>query len=158
MSEEAESMVKMIADAPTDQRKGMITERFKMIATQPEEQRVKTTAGLLLAISKLNDKKRKDFISSRTEAVSELEPDVRKAIQTARVKAGAEIPEEVNMGDLLMVMQVIQEWPEDRRNMFKENFGGVFKELGMEMPDVDGMMQKMSSTTEQLKKPRWKFW
>ncbi len=147
MSEEAESMVKMLSDAPGDQRKAMITERFKMIATQPEEQRVKTTAGLLLAISKLDDKKRKEFISSRTEAVAELEPDVRKAIQTARVKAGGQIPEEVNMGDMMMIMQAIQEWP-----------GGVFKELGMEMPDVEGMMQKMSGTTEELKKPRWKFW
>ncbi|MEE9283218.1 MAG: hypothetical protein V3U49_04005 [Nitrososphaerales archaeon] len=158
MSEEAESMVKMLADAPGDQRKAMITERFKMIATQPEEQRVKTTAGLLLAISKLDDKKRKEFISTRTEAVAELEPDVRKAIQTARVKAGGQIPEEVNMGDMMMIMQAIQEWPEDKRNMFKETLGGVFKEQGMEMPDFEGMMQKMSNMTEELKKPRWKFW
>ena len=43
--------------------------------------------------------------------------------------------------------------------MFKENLWAVYKELGMEMPDVEGMMQKkMASTTEELKKPRWKFW
>ncbi len=158
MSEAAEGMIKMIADAPAEQRKAMITERFKMIAGQPDEQRVMTIKGLLLASSKLGDKKRKEFIKSRTEAVSELEPDVRKLIQEARVKGGAEIPEEVNMADMMIIMQVIQEWPEPKRNMFKENLGAVFKGLGMEMPDVEGMMKNMSNATEELKKPRWKFW
>ena len=30
----------------------------------------------------------------------------------------------------------------------KENLGGVFKEQGMEMPDFQGMMQKMSNITK----------
>ncbi|MHA2280435.1 MAG: hypothetical protein ACXAC5_06260 [Promethearchaeota archaeon] len=48
-----EDMVKMLADAPEEQRKKMITERLKMIASQPEDQRIKAVAGIVLAVSKL---------------------------------------------------------------------------------------------------------
>ena len=158
MSEELESMVKMIVDSAEDQRRMMIGERLKMIASQPEEQRVNTVKGLILAASKLDDKNRMSFVRARTEAVAELPSDARKAIQRARVNAGGQISEEVNQKDMILIMQTIQEWPEEKRKMFKENLGAVFKELGMEMPDVESMMQTMAEPGAEMKKSRWKFW
>lgn len=156
MSEEAEAMVRMLADAPEAQRRAVMAERFKTIASQSEDQKVDAVKGLVLAISKLDDKKRMEFIKSRTEVVAEFPIDVRNALQTARVKAGGEIPEKVNMSDMMSMMQAIHEWPEEKRKMFKENLGGVFKELGMRA-HVD-MMQTVAKTREEMKKPQWKYW
>lgn len=54
---EMDDMIKMLADAPEEQRKSMLTQRLKMIVGQPDEQRVKSIAGLVSSISKLKDKK-----------------------------------------------------------------------------------------------------
>lgn len=153
-----DDMIKMLADAPEEQRKTMIIERFKMIATQPEDQRIESVKGILLAVFKLDPKKRQGFIRTRTNAMMELPEDARKAIQFARVKAGPTVPQEVNQIDMMGIVQACMEWPKERHKMFMDNLGKVFKELNMQMPDVDAMIQMMSKANEEMKKPWWKFW
>ena len=153
-----DDMIKMLADAPEEQRKTMIIERFKMIGSQPEEQRVQSVKGILLAVAKLDPKKKQDFIRTRTNAMLELPQDTRKAIQVARVKAGGQVPEEVNQSDMMGILQTCMAWPKERHKMFMDNLGAVFKDLGMQMPDVESMMQMMAKTSEEMKKPWWKFW
>jgi hypothetical protein len=158
MSEELESMVKMLSDSPEDQRKSMITERFKMIASQPDEQRVGTVGGLVLAISKLETRKRKEFVRTRTNAVAELPAETRKTIQTSRVRAGASIPEDINMKDMALTLEAASLWPPEKRSMFKQNLGAAFAEVGQPMPDFDSITQTIPSGGEEEKKSRWKFW
>lgn len=153
-----DDMIRLLADAPEEERKTMISERFKMIAVQPEKQRVESVKGILLAVSKLDPKKKKDFIRTRTNVLMEAPPDVRKKIQAARVKAGALVPEEVNQSDMMDILAVCMEWPKEKHQMFMSNLGTVFKELDMEMPDVNAMIQKMSEVRKEMKKPWWKFW
>ncbi len=153
-----DDMIRMLADAPEEQRKPMLAERMKMIASQPEPQRVEAVKDILFAVSKLEPNKRKNFVRTRTNLVAESPPEVRRAIQSARVKAGALVPEEVNQSDMMAILEVCQEWPAAKHQMFLQNLGSVFKELGMQMPDVNSMMRKMQETREELRKPWWKFW
>ncbi len=157
-SSSMEDMVKMLADAPEDQRRKMVADRFTMIAAMPEIQRTEAVKGILVAVSKLDPKKKKDFIRTRTNVMVDSSPETRKAIQTARVKAGALVPEEVNQSDMMTILEVCQEWPREKHQMFLSNLEAVFKELGMKMPDVDAMMKTMAKAREEMKKPRWKFW
>lgn len=129
-----EDMVKMLADAPEEQRKKMITERLKMIASQPEEQRIKSVAGIVLATSKLKKKKMAGFINTRTVAMTELPPEEGKALMVARVKAGKTLPEDVNMKDMKLIHQATLDWPEQKREMFSKKLQAVFDELGMSVP------------------------
>lgn len=151
-------MVKMLANAPEEQRRKMVSDRLTMIASMPESQRTEAVKGILVAVSKLDAEKKKDFIRTRTNVMVELAPNTRKAIQTARVKAGALVPEEVNQSDMMTILEVCQEWPREKHQMFLSNLGAVFKELNMQMPDVNAMMKRMAETSEEMKKPWWKFW
>jgi hypothetical protein len=153
-----DDMIRMLADAPEAQRKSMLSERVKMIASQPEPQRVEAVKDILLGVSKLDPAKRKEFVKTRTNLIAEAPPEMRKSIQSARVKAGALVPEEVNQADMMAILEVCQEWPAQKHQMFLQNLGSTFKELGMQMPDVNGMMRKMQEAREEMKKPWWKFW
>ncbi len=153
-----EDMIRMIAEAPDDQRRKMIGDRFSMIASEPEEKRVQSVKEMLLGISKLSPDKKKALINTRTNVLAEATPEVRHAIQVARVKAGNQVPQEVNQSDMMVVLEVCQGWPAAKHQMFLQNLGGVFKELGMQMPNMQGMMQKVHEVNEELKKPWWKFW
>ena len=158
MSQELESMVKMLSDSPEDQRKSMITERFKMIASQPDEQRVGTVKGLVVAISKLDDRKRKEFVRTRTNAVAELPTETRKTIQASRVKAGATLPQDLNMRDMALTLEAAYLWPPEKRAMFKENLGAAFTEVGQPIPDFESITQTIPAGGEEKKRSRWKFW
>lgn len=68
---EMNEMIKMLADAPEEQRQQMLTQRLKMIAGQPKEQRVKSLAGLITAVTELKEKKMNPFIATRTKIISE---------------------------------------------------------------------------------------
>ncbi len=153
-----DDMIRMLADAPEDQRKTMLSERIKMIAAQTEPQRVEAVKDILIGVSKLDSKKRKDFVRTRTNLIVEAPADMRKTIQQARIKAGGLVPEDVNQSDMMAILEVCQEWPAQKHQMFLQNLGSSFKELGMQMPDVNSMMRKMQETREELRKPWWKFW
>ncbi|MHA2163675.1 MAG: hypothetical protein ACXAEB_14105 [Candidatus Thorarchaeota archaeon] len=150
---EVYDMVKMLADAPEEQRKTMVTERLKMIAGQPEEQRVQGVKGIVLAGAKLPKKKMMGFIKTRTEAMAELPPDSKGPIMVARVKAGKDLPEDVNMQDMKLIMMTISEWPPEKAKMFKENLAKVFSDLGMKMPE----MKAEKAEEKPKKKSRWSF-
>lgn len=129
-----EDMVKMLADAPEEQRKKMITERLKIIASQPEDQRIKSVTGIVLAGSKLKKKKWASFVNTRTVALTELSPEEGKSLMIARVKAGKSLPEDVNMKDFQLIHEATLDWPEQKREIFSKKLGAVFDELGMSVP------------------------
>ncbi len=131
-----EDMIKMLADAPEEQRLKMVTERVKMIAGQPEEQRVESVKGMVSAIFKLDDKKIGPFIKTRTKAILGLSPEERMAMMVARAKAGPKLPENVNKGDMKYTMTSIQDYPEDKQMAFKQGLKKAFDTAGLPMPDM----------------------
>jgi len=140
-----EDMVKMLADAPENQRKMMLMERFKMIAGQPEDQRVESVKGILMAISKLDASKKKVFIRTRTDALIETSEDNRKKVLVARVKAGGQVPEDVNKMDILLTLNYTMQWPKEKLDMFMAGIKAAYEATGMTMPDVKSMMEKAKS-------------
>ncbi|MHA2385560.1 MAG: hypothetical protein ACXAEE_05040 [Candidatus Thorarchaeota archaeon] len=131
-----EDMIKMLADAPEEQRLQMVTERVKMIAGQPEDQRVQSVTGMVTAIFKLDDKKIGPFIKTRTKAILGLSPEERMAMMVARAKAGPQLPENVNKGDMKHTMASIMEYPEDKQMAFKQGLKKAFEAAGLPMPDM----------------------
>lgn len=131
-----EDMVKMLADAPEEQRKKMITERLKTIASQPEEQRIKSVAGIVLAGSKLKKKKWASFVATRTLVMTELPFEEGDAVMHARVKASKTLPEDVNMNDFQLIHEAAIKWPEEKQKKFGKYLKGIFEELGMPVPPV----------------------
>jgi len=136
-------MIKMIADAPQEQQKAMITQRLNMIAAQPDEQRVNSVKGIMMGGFKLKAKKMEAFVINRTNAMMEMEAEPKQALIVARVKAGAQVPEEVNKKDMMAIVKCAMEWPAEKRNMFMESMGQVFNKLDMPKPDFQAMMEQM---------------
>lgn len=136
-------MIKMIADAPQEQQKAMITQRLNMIAAQPDEQRVNSVKGIMMGGFKLKAKKMEAFVINRTNAMMEMEAEPKQALIVARVKTGAQVPEDVNKKDMMAIVKCAMEWPAEKRNMFMESMGQVFNKLDMPKPDFQAMMEQM---------------
>lgn len=136
-----EDMIKMLADAPQEQRKQMITERLKMIAGQPEPQRIESVKGLILAVSKLDEKKKAPFIADRTQAIAQLAPEQRSALMVTRAKVGPQLPEDVSITDMKYTVMAVKQWPEEKRNMFVQDLKKAFEATNMPIPDFEAMMK-----------------
>lgn len=131
-----EDMIKMIADAPEEQRLQMVTERVKMIAGQPDEQRVQSVKGMVIAISKLDDKKKAPFHGVRIKAIMSLSPEERMALMVARAKAVPELSEDVDKEDTKYVFQTVKQYPEDKQQTFMAGLKKAFDTAGIPMPEM----------------------
>jgi hypothetical protein len=131
-----EDMIKMIADAPEEQRLQMVTERVKMIAGQPDDQRVQSVKGMVVAISKLDDKKKGPFHITRIKAIMNLSPEERLAMMVARAKAVPELPEAVDKEDTKYVFQTVKTYPEEAQKAFMTGLKKAFDTAGVPMPEM----------------------
>jgi hypothetical protein len=129
-----EDMIKMLADAPEEQRLQMVTERVKMIAGQPDDQRVQSVKGMVIAIAKLDDKKKAPFHSSRIKAVMSLAPEERMALMVARAHAVRELPEDVDKEDTKYVFQTVKQYPEEKQKAFMAALKTAFDTAGVPVP------------------------
>ena len=131
-----EDMIKMLADAPEEQRLQMVTERVKMIAGQPDDQRVQSVKGMVLAISKLDDKKKGPFHGTRIKAIMSISPEERMALMVARARAVSELPEDVDKEDTRYVFQSVKGYPEEKQQAFMAALTKAFDTAGVPMPDM----------------------
>ena len=131
-----EDMIKMLADAPEEQKLKMITERVKMIAGQPDEQRIQSVKGMVLAISKLDNKKKGPFHGTRIKAIMSLSPEERMALMIARAKAIHELPEDVDKEDTEYVFASVKEYPEEKQKVFMAALQKAFEVAGVPMPTM----------------------
>lgn len=129
-----EDMIKMLADAPEEQKLQMITERLKMIAGQPDDQRVQSVKSMVIAISKLDNKKKGPFHDARIKAIMSLSPEEGRAMMIARAKAVPELPEDVDKEDTKYVFASVKGYPEEKQKAFMVALKNAFDVAGIPMP------------------------
>ena len=134
---EMDEMIKMLADAPEEQRKSMLFQRLKMLAGQPDEQLVNSLAGLITAVNKLKPKKMKPFIATRTKVIMGMEKEEVEKIITARLKASKVVEEQVHKTDLMTTMEVAKEMGEEKFNMFSGMMKKIAEKHGITLPKFD---------------------
>lgn len=134
---EMDEMIKMLADAPEEQRKSMLFQRLKMLAGQPDEQLVNSLAGLITAVHKLKPKKIKPFIATRTKVIMGMEKDEIEKLLTARLKAAKVVDEQVHKTDLMTTMEVAKEMGEEKFNKFSGMMKMIADKHGFTLPKFD---------------------
>ena len=135
-------MIKMLANAPPEQRMSMMKDRLTMIAGQPEPQRIESVKGLVLAISKLDDKKKAEFIAGRTNVIVQLSPEQVNAILVARIKVSPQLPENVNKDDIKYAQMTVKLWPEEKQKMWASYAKKAFEDAGVPMPDIKEFLKE----------------
>ncbi len=130
-----EDMIKMMADAPQEERKQMMTDRMKMFATMPEDQRVESISMMITGLSKLPPQKREQLIAGRTMIIANLSEDERKAVMVGRMKAGMKVGPKISDSDMALTEKAAMTLPDDQKMAFMASMDAVKAEMG-------GMMEK----------------
>ena len=136
-----EDMIKMMADAPEDERKQMMTDRLKMFATMPEEQRVRSISQLLTGFSRLPPAQREELIAGQTAIIANLSEDERKAVMVGRMKAGMQVGPAIHESDMELTEKAAMNLPPDQRDAFMASMEAVKSEMG-------GMMEKLAAPAQ----------
>ena len=131
-----EDMIKMMADAPEEERKQMMTDRLKMFAAMPEDQRVESISQLVTGFSKLPPEQREQLIAGRTMIVANLSEDERKAVMVGRMKAGMKVGAEIHESDMALTEKAAMGLPDDQKMAFMASMDAAKSEMGamMEKP------------------------
>ncbi len=129
-----EDMMKLLADAPGEQRKMMIKSRIDMFLASDETHRRAGMKDMLIALSHLSPDKRNRLISTRSQVIAELSPEKRDTIMASRVALANELPPETHQADMQAVMEVLPEIPEGLRQGFIESMNRAMAVAGMSLP------------------------
>jgi hypothetical protein len=129
-----DAIVKMLAEAPEEQRRAMVRQRMDMFLSMPEENRVQGMRGMLLSISKLSPDAKERFIKTRTEVIANYPDAERKQLLQSRMKAGMGLPKEVDSGDMQMLERVLPGLPENLRSNFMKTKEDLMKAMGGAAP------------------------
>ncbi|MCG3258833.1 MAG: hypothetical protein H7644_03750 [Candidatus Heimdallarchaeota archaeon] len=132
---EMDEMIKMLADAPEEQRHQMLTQRLKMVAGQPEEQRIKSIAGLITAVSSLKEKKMKPFIATRMKVFMGLTPEEKEAILVGRMKAGNLLSDKIYKIDQKTTLEVAKQMGEEKFKMITGLMKQIAEKHGLPVPE-----------------------
>lgn len=132
--EDMDEMIKMLANAPDEQRRAMVRQRMDMFLSMPEENRIQGMRGMLLSIGKLSSDAKRRLIRTRTEVVAGYPDEQREQLLLARMKAGMGLPKDVDTADLQTIEQVLPELPDDLRTSFVRTKQELMKAMGISMP------------------------
>ncbi len=132
--EDMDEMIKMLANAPEEQRRAMVRQRMDMFLSMPEENRVQGMRGMLLSIGKLSTDAKTRLIKTRTEVVASYPDEPRKQLLQARMKAGMGLPKDVDSADMQTIERVLPELPENLRANFMKTRQELMKGMGVSMP------------------------
>ena len=130
-----EDMIKMMADAPEEERKQMMTDRLKMFAAMPEDQRVESISQLVTGFSKLPPAQREELISGRTKIIANLSEDERRAVMVGRMKAGTKVGPEIHESDMELTNKAAMGLPDAQKMAFMDSMEAVTSEMGG-MPEM----------------------
>lgn len=134
--EDMDAMVKMLANAPEEQRRAMVRQRMDMFLSMPEDNRVQGMRGMILSIGKLAPDEKTRLIKTRTEVVAAYPDEQRKLLLQSRMKAGMGIPKDVDMADMQTVERVLPELSESLRTNFMKTRQELMKAMGVSMPSA----------------------
>lgn len=136
-----ESMVKMLAQAPEEQRREMIRTRLSSFAEMRDSERVDAMKMMLHALQKLGSEDLKKITYTRLEALAEdFDASTRKKLMGAHMMVLMGLPKEQMMADVSAMVSVMSQCHDKCRMSIM----GTMKELMMEMPqDKRSMMMQM---------------
>ncbi len=126
--------MRMLADAPEEQRKSMMKSRFEMFAAMPEDQRLNGMAEMISALARFPTDKRKRMIRTRNHVIAELTSPQRDSIMKSRLKLSMKLPKEVHETDMMTMMETLPELPEELRTTFVGSLKKSMEEAGMPLP------------------------
>jgi hypothetical protein len=142
MSAEAmESMVRMLAQLPEQQRREMVKTRLATFAEMGDEERTKAMSAMAAALQKLDQESQKKLTYTRLEVLAEdFDDATRKKLMGTHMNALMSLSKEQAMGDLGMMVSVMGQCHESCR--MKDM--GTMKEIMAQMPQEQrGMMMQM---------------
>ncbi len=125
-----EEMIRMMADAPQEERKQMMTDRLKMFVEMPEDQRVESISQLVTGFSKLPPQKREELIAGRTMIIASFSEDQRKALVVGRMKAGMKVGPEIHESDMALTEKAVMNLPDDQKMAFMASMDAVKAGMG----------------------------
>ncbi len=132
--DDMDEMIKMLANAPEEQRRAMVRQRMDMFLSMPEENRVQGMRGMLLSIGKLSPDAKARLIKTRTEVVASYADAERKLLLQTRMKAGMGLPKDVDTADMQTLEKVLPSLPENLRTNFLKTKQELMKAMGVSMP------------------------
>jgi hypothetical protein len=127
-------MMRLLADAPADQRKMMVKSRIEMFLSSDETHRRAGMKDMVLALSRLSPDQRKRLVSTRSLVIAELPPDKRDTVMASRVALAMELPAEVHKADMQAVMETLPEIPENLRQSFVDSMKKAMEAAGVPAP------------------------
>lgn len=136
--EDMDEMIRMLANAPEEQRRAMVRQRMDMFLSMPEENRVQGMQGMLLSIGKLSPDAKTRLIKTRTEVVASYPYEERKQLLQARMKAGMGLPKDVDTADMRAIERVLPQLQENLRANFVKTKQELMKAMGVSMPASAG--------------------
>ena len=136
------NMIKMIADAPPEQRQMMLAERLQMISSQPIDQRVQSVKGIVMGMHLSDSKRRAVFQCALAEALTERTEEERQAIYIGRAKAGLLVSKEIDSSIYQGIVDEVFDWPHDRRNKIIGGLEKAHETLNLAKPDFQMMIEK----------------
>ncbi len=128
-----DDMIRMMAEAPEEEQRQMMTDRLLMFAAMPEDQRVNSISQLITGFSKLPLDQREKLIAGRTQIIAKLPEAERKAVLVGRMKAGAKVGPWIHDSDMELTNKAAQSLPDDKRTAFLASMEEVQAELGSAM-------------------------
>jgi hypothetical protein len=134
-----EDMIRMLADAPEEQRKPLLKSRLEMLAAMPEEQRLNGMSEMITAVARLSPDKRAKLISTRNAVIAEFPPATRDAVMQSRIKLAGRLPKEVNEADMATMLQTASALPANLQAAFLESLKANLQKAGMPLPPMPGL-------------------
>lgn len=120
-------MVTMLAAAPEEQRRQMLTDRLAVFAAQDEATRAKGMAAMLEAALTLPDDDYTTIASSRLAVLLGMSPEQRMSLMQSHAAAVKDLGDVKRDKEMRTMRAVVSQLPEQQREMVM----GMMQKLGM---------------------------
>ena len=123
-------MVKMLAEAPENQRITMLESRLREFVAMADKQRAEALIQMIKAVATLPADKRVDLAKSRIACLCDkFDESTRKALATTHMMALMNLPEAARKADLEATFASLKHLSEQHRNTFANTMKAIMAEL-----------------------------
>ncbi len=120
-------MVAMLAKAPEEKRREMLTDRMTVFAGQDSAARTRGMSAMLEAALKLPDDEYQKIAGSRVAVLEQFAPDQRMELMRSHAEVVKALPEDLRMKEMRAMKSVLAGLPSEKRQMME----AAMKDLGM---------------------------
>ncbi len=120
-------MVGMLAKAPEEKRREMLTDRLTVFAGQDDTGRERGMTAMLKAALALSDAEYQNIASSRIAVIQTFSQDQRMTLMKSHAAVVKDLPEDLRMKEMRAMKSVLAGLPSEKRQMME----AMMKDLGM---------------------------